>query len=107
MAKKKHTALWLLQLKAEEEKQTCPICGYYDYLTADHIVPVSLLKEFEIDDYEAQYDMEEGMRLLCRECNKFKGNHLDLREPKTYEILRSLMQRAENKYILSNTDNLT
>ena len=98
MKKKKKSKLFEWQNKCKETSSRCEWCNDTENLTVDHIVPVHILKEFEIDDYVASYEMEENFRILCRHCNKFKGGHLDLKNPATYLVFDTLLKKCRNKH---------
>ncbi len=62
----------------------CARCGGNDVLTIDHIVPISLLEDFDLLE---QITDEENFQILCRRCNRFKADKLDFSTPKTKDLL--------------------
>lgn len=71
----------------------CPRCQTFrNILTVDHIIPISLL---DILDYtgELKYEWEENFELICNVCNKFKGQRIDLANPKSKILLKKLVEK--------------
>ena len=102
MKKKKNTKLFEWQERAKQGTEKCR-CGETRHLNVDHIVPVALLKQFGLDDYQTMYEMEENFELLCRYCNLKKRDGIDVRNPKTYLILRKLLNESEDYFINNKT----
>ena len=112
MAKtKKHSALYRWQQRAKNPGpgDRCAKCGQTHHLTVDHIVPVSWIEQFiplpdprslpyEPGNHPAQ-EWEENFELLCLYCNRFKGNSIDPRNPKVYEILEKLIVRGRRDHV--------
>lgn len=96
MKKKKNTKLY--EWQSNRDKGICE-CGETRHLTVDHIVPVSLLEQFNLDKPTVLYEMEENFRYLCRYCNSNKSSKIDVRDPKTYLILRKVLEDAERYFI--------
>lgn len=59
-------------------------------MTVDHIVPVSLFHRFGFVDMNTDKD---NLQLMCRKCNELKGHLLDHKNPKTYELLKKMLER--------------
>jgi len=68
----------------------CVKCGRTEFLTLDHIVPISILDQLGVCDLE---DNDENWQVMCRPCNSFKANRLDFTNPKTKEILLKYISR--------------
>lgn len=64
-------------------------CGNTENLTYDHIIPVSILADFNIDAKRTFW--EENSQTLCYACNQKKGMRLDLAIEKTKALLLSLI----------------
>ena len=58
-------------------------------LTVDHIVPVQILKDFGLSMSE-MYQLK-FLKVMCRQCNALKANHLDFKDQRTKEILLDLI----------------
>ena len=76
----------LESLKREIGK--CEKCGETDRLTIDHVVPKQILEAFGLTEYEIME--RELVQLYCQRCNNFKGDRLDISNPRTKEILDRL-----------------
>lgn len=73
------------------ESKKCARCGAKTDLTLDHIVPKAYLQAFCVD---TNTEMVEGnYQLLCRLCNSHKAHRLDFSNPKTKEILSTLLEK--------------
>lgn len=69
------------------EGGVCQRCTHHvATLTVDHIIPVSILLPIDRTG-ELVYEDEENFEFLCRACNGFKGNNLDIFNPKTKTLL--------------------
>lgn len=91
MAKKNRSKLSEWQDRAKRGG-TCQKCKLHsDYLTIDHIVPVSILDMLD-ETGEAKYENESNFQFLCRPCNALKGCRLDKRNPITKQILIELFR---------------
>lgn len=71
---------------AKDLPKVCNQCGETKYLTLDHIVPESLLKDLGVMEV-----IEDNYQTLCRYCNQKKANRIDIREPKVKEILKKIV----------------
>lgn len=101
MKQRRSTKLYQWQIRCRDPKEKCAWCGDTGdkcMLTVDHIVPAYLLREFEVDDYRVSYEMEENFQLMCKQCNRFKGSHLELKNPATYKILSDLLEQTKKRY---------
>ncbi len=97
--KKKNSALFEWQKKANELGGTCHKCSRKtDYLTVDHIVPASFIVMLGLK--EESYDDDWNFQLLCRACNKLKGNLFDFTNPKTFENLKRYVNITQEFYKL-------
>lgn len=75
------------KLRAKYKK--CTTCGTTNNLTVEHIIPVATLKLFGLKRMET-YDYEQhkkNLTLLCENCNRKKGNTIDLSDKKIKRIL--------------------
>ena len=59
-------------------------------LTVDHIIPISLLDMLDKTG-ELKYEWEENFQYMCKTCNAFKANRLELTNPKTKKLLTDLI----------------
>lgn len=80
----------LLQGAYVKDHPNCEKCGRNQNLTYDHIIPKSILTNFNIDGTSQFW--EENSRTLCFACNTLKANNLDLTTPKTKELLLELIK---------------
>ncbi len=99
MKKKKTTKLYEWQVRCNNGAEKCDKCGETRHLSVDHIVPVSILEQFCLDKIELLYEMEDNFVILCRYCNRAKGNSIDVRNPKTYQILSKVLIDAKNYFL--------
>lgn len=74
--------------------QVCAICGDTKGLTLDHIVPQSLLRDLGVDVLR-EY-VEDNYQVLCHYCNSKKGGKLDVRIPRTKELLLKVIEKYIN-----------
>lgn len=80
----------LLEQSYLKDNPQCAKCTNTTNLTYDHIIPRSILSDFNID---AQVNFwEENSQTLCHACNKRKGNSLDLSNQKTKPLLLQLLK---------------
>lgn len=93
---KKRTRLFEWQENCKNGLGRCR-CGETRFLTVDHIVPCFILEQFVIDRLEVLYNMEENFEILCKWCNAQKASRIDVRNPKTFEVLRKVIERTENE----------
>jgi 5-methylcytosine-specific restriction endonuclease McrA len=101
MIAKKHTKLYEWLLKCKEKNAQCVKCGDKRLLSVDHIVPVSLIKQFLIDsnsDYDAMYNMEDNFQILCKYCNAMKRDSIDVKNIKTFEVLEKVIKECKTFY---------
>ena len=98
LKKKKNTKLFEWQERNRLGKEKCK-CGETRDLTVDHIVPVFILEQFCLDKLDIMYEMEENFEILCRYCNKTKACRIDVRNPKTYQVLAKVLTEAKNYYL--------
>jgi 5-methylcytosine-specific restriction endonuclease McrA len=97
MKKKKQTALWEWQLKSKSGTEKCK-CGEVRDLNVDHIVPMSILIQFP-NGKEYGYELNENFQILCKYCNQLKAGRLDLKNPKTYEVMEKILSEAKQYYL--------
>ena len=98
MKVKKTTKLWQWQMKCKNGAEKCRKCGETRFLTVEHIVPVYILEMFLVGDkYELAYEMDSNFEILCKWCNKEKGGTIDLRHPKTFEVLEYVIKKAKDE----------
>lgn len=99
MKTKKYTKLYEWQERCKAGTEVCAQCGDNRNLTIDHIVPQSILKQLDVDDYYMSYEMEENFQFLCRYCNQQKSFRFDLKNPKTYKILIENLEKCREFYL--------
>ncbi len=104
MKKRKNTELIKWQEKCKDGTGCCVLCGSQEFLSVDHIVPVFLLNEFDINKEEVLYNWSHNFQILCNQCHKQKANHLDLKNHITYRILIDLLVTHRNKYTVQLQD---
>ena len=93
----KGSKLWELQQKANNGGGDCEKCKRRtDYLTIDHIIPISYIIQFGLKIESQEHDW--NMQLLCRPCNKLKGGMLDYTDSRTFPNLRRYVDLAEQFY---------
>lgn len=98
MKAKKYTKLFEWQERIKNGDFKCEKCGLTDkrYLSIDHIIPVSILKDLYLDTEKSENDLiyndEENFQVLCRYCNTQKGERMDIRNPKTKELLLKVLK---------------
>jgi 5-methylcytosine-specific restriction endonuclease McrA len=94
-----HTRLYEFQQKAHNGGGSCEKCGRKtDYLTVDHIVPLSFIDALGLK--ELSYNHDWNFQLLCRACNKLKGTVFDFTNPRTLPNLKRYVAEVENFYKL-------
>jgi 5-methylcytosine-specific restriction endonuclease McrA len=86
-----------MQRKLSKEGGVCAQCGDTRLPTVDHIVPVSILKMFELPS-NPEYEWEDNLQVLCKYCNGRKSGRIDPKHPSTYTVLRKLLHEAETYY---------
>ena len=97
--KKKHTKLHEWQQKANGLGGSCEKCGRKtDYLTVDHIVPVSFIEMLGLRNEAYEHDW--NFQLLCRACNRLKGYYFDFTNPKTFPLLQKYVELTQEYYKL-------
>lgn len=79
-----------LELVFVKDNPVCNKCSNTKNLSYDHIVPQSILRNFNIDADREFW--EKNGQTLCSACNNLKANNLDLTNPKTKELLLELIK---------------
>lgn len=90
------------QKRLKKEGGICNKCGDTRVLTVDHVVPVNLITQLLLPEEAPQFDganFEEDFQVLCVYCNYRKAGRLDPKNPKTYRIMRKLLDAAEKYHI--------
>lgn len=85
LRKNEVVGLCLLQIKGKP----CDRCGSMKNLTIDHIVPRKILIELGFD-WETEF-LPENIRPLCKPCNSYKTDRLDITLPETKQVLLKLL----------------
>jgi 5-methylcytosine-specific restriction endonuclease McrA len=85
---KKEVIMLEIQMR-KDLPQVCAQCGRTEYLTLDHIIPLQILRDLGIDVEKEVID--DNYQILCRICNNFKSNRIDIRIPKTKDILLRIL----------------
>jgi 5-methylcytosine-specific restriction endonuclease McrA len=78
----------------ERDGAVCRRCGSVKDLTLDHIIPVSILRQIIGMDMHQKYDDLENLEILCRRCNLFKGNQIEMANPKAKILLKKYLEIA-------------
>jgi len=81
-------------LEQEAIGNKCEKCGITNNLTYDHIIPKTILIDFNIDP--ARTFWKENSQTLCRRCNQWKGAKIDTTNPKTKKLFNNLFKNYEN-----------
>lgn len=98
MKTKKKSKLYEWQQRCKQGTEKCSRCGDTKGLTVDHIVPSHLLLQLSTEHTPMAHEWEENFEILCMYCNRMKGGNLDVRNPKTYQVLRKALQEAEDYF---------
>lgn len=98
MKRKSKTRLAEWQDRAKSGKEKCAKCGEMRHLNVDHIVPCHILEQFGLDKIETLYNMEENFEILCRYCNQMKAARIDVKNPKTYQVLEKIINQTKKYY---------
>ena len=61
------------------------------FLTIDHIIPQTFLREIGSDP-KRFYD-DRNFEVLCKRCNVFKSGRFDFANPKTKELLKEFVSK--------------
>jgi 5-methylcytosine-specific restriction endonuclease McrA len=85
-----------MQVRFARLKGRCEECGATENLTADHIIPISMLYGFGYDSF---HDFrEEWLQCLCRPCNYKKSNLVNWKDPRAVKILQDIIkERTANE----------
>lgn len=100
--KQKHTAWYGWQCAISSGSEKCVRCGSHDNLTVDHIVPKSIMVNLLLGiktENEIQFDDDGNFQFLCERCNKIKSDWLELKNPRTYEILENAIRKAKKHHL--------
>ena len=104
---------WQQRAKNPGPGDRCAKCGQSHHLSVDHVVPVSWVQQFiplpdgedvGLSDPAAWW--EENFQLLCLYCNRFKGNSIDPRDPRVYEVLEKLIAKARRDHLPASPESL-
>lgn len=79
------------EIRSEEHNHKCARCGTNKNLTIDHIIPKAILLAFNL--FEEVFDDDENFQILCRACNAWKANRLDIMNKKTKPLLEKYVKR--------------
>lgn len=74
-------------------KGHCTRCGSTENLTADHIIPLAVLKAMGIPCTDSR-----NLQRLCYDCNQTKGSQLDPKNPKTRQLMLYYLDRWSDLY---------
>jgi len=104
----KHSKIHQWRKKLWTEGGVCRKCGDKRNLTVEHIIPIVWITGFclpvEITISGGAYpvaisniavEWEDNFEVLCMMCNREKGGTIDPRHPKTWKLLRELLNKAE------------
>lgn len=67
----------------------CLLCGSKDFLTLDHLIPVSVLRQFGISKYDS-FKYEKNFAIMCKPCNSMKERYVLMELPETKEAIKQL-----------------
>ena len=101
MKKKKWTILGKHQQACAEQNMgkrndlKCSNCGLRKSLTVDHIIPVFLLEQFCLND--EIYNLQDNFQILCKFCNYKKGARMDVKNPKTFQLLNVIIDKVQKE----------
>lgn len=85
MKANRFTTLYTWQQEAKQGG-VCEECNkHFNILDVDHIIPVSILEQLGL--FDECRNWEYNLRKVCQYCNRFKGGRIDIRNPKTIELL--------------------
>lgn len=87
--------------KIVAKNNKCDRCGSLENLTADHIIPSSLLKSFNVGTTNMV-----NLQTLCRKCNLAKANKLDPKNPKTVPLLEMYIEQWKDFYQVPRKKNV-
>ena len=90
--KKAKIAKKILEDLIKKNGAKCDSCSRDKWLTVEHIIPVSILKDMGFST-EEMYEDNENLRILCRICNAQKGGHLDFNDSRTKKLLLKYLER--------------
>lgn len=111
MKKKKWTILGKYQQACSEQNMgkrsdlKCSNCGLRKFLTVDHIIPVFLLEQFCLND--EIYNLQDNFQILCKFCNYKKGAKMDVRNPKTFQLLNVVIGKVQKELYREQFDKET
>ena len=80
-----------LQQAYIKDNPQCENCGVTKNLSYDHIIPVTILIDFNVDGKREFW--EQNSQTLCFRCNVRKAHTLDLTNPKTAINLMYLLNQ--------------
>lgn len=78
-------------------QEHCRKCQSKKDLTIDHIVPITILKQFLLED--EIFELESNFQILCKYCNHMKADRLDLRDIWTYKIFHHIIEKSKKEYL--------
>lgn len=87
-------------LVAKLEK-SCQKCGATTKLTADHIIPLAVLRSMGMNCTE-----KINLQALCYSCNQLKGSQLDPKNKKTLPLLEMYIDRWQKFYCVPRRQNV-
>lgn len=82
-------------------KGNCTRCGSTKNLTADHIIPLAVLRAMGIPCTDAR-----NLQRLCQTCNNTKGSQLDPKNPRTRPLMLYYLDRWSDLYQVPRKRNL-
>jgi 5-methylcytosine-specific restriction endonuclease McrA len=92
MKTRKQSKLHIWQAKGKSGGE-CANCKHkVQTLTVDHIIPVSFIEVLDRTGLLV-HEWEDNFQYMCRACNQFKSNRIDITNPKTKELLQALINQ--------------
>jgi hypothetical protein len=88
-------------MKASNLEKRCTRCGSDNQITADHIIPLAVLKAMGIPHNE-----KANLQALCFKCNQIKGSQLDPKNKKTVPLMKMYLDRWQDLYAVPRKQNV-
>lgn len=79
--------------KQKVAKKHCARCGADKNITADHIIPLAILRAMGIPSTESR-----NLQPLCFDCNQTKGSQLDPKNRRTRQLMNYYLNRWSDLY---------
>jgi 5-methylcytosine-specific restriction endonuclease McrA len=83
------------------EDSKCEWCGSKENLTIEHIIPRSILLKMGYEPMET-WELTKNLTIVCKVCNKEKGNSICLKMAQTHEALKEILEKNKPTIIWIN-----